>query len=212
MIFIILRVPLAIWFLMEEAKSLLHSEYRTGFRNKFKSKKKNAISTSVRRSSIEAVENVGTKSEPLIIVVMKCLPDSANSQVIHAAAEDKIQYHESELTPQTKAEALFIHNLGLLIVEICTNMLIEVSKSFNEKREKTPSFCFISLWWQSTIIPYSCDFQNKKLCSFQSITNIWYFNSVNSCHFRWTALDLMRCHNTWLMYNKFILINLFPQP
>ena len=43
--------------------------------------------TSERRSSKEAVENVGTRSEPLIIVVMKCSPDSANSHVIQAAAK-----------------------------------------------------------------------------------------------------------------------------
>lgn len=43
--------------------------------------------TSERRSSIEAVENVGTRSEPLIIVVMKCFPDSANSHVMQAAKE-----------------------------------------------------------------------------------------------------------------------------
>lgn len=41
--------------------------------------------TSERRSSIEAVENVGTRSEPLIIVVMKYFPDSANSHVMQAA-------------------------------------------------------------------------------------------------------------------------------
>ncbi|GKA32456.1 hypothetical protein Tco_0718823 [Tanacetum coccineum] len=52
--------------------------------------KSGSFSTAVRRSSIEAVENVGTRYEPLIIVVMKCLPDSANSSVIHAAAEDEI--------------------------------------------------------------------------------------------------------------------------
>lgn len=44
--------------------------------------------TSERRSSTEAVENVGTRSDPLMIVVMKCLPDSANSQVIQAAAKE----------------------------------------------------------------------------------------------------------------------------
>lgn len=43
-------------------------------------------STSARRSSTEAAENVGTKSDPFMIVVMKYLPDSAKSQVIHAAA------------------------------------------------------------------------------------------------------------------------------
>lgn len=43
--------------------------------------------TSVRRSSIEEVENVGTRSEPLIIVVTKCSPDSAKSHVIQAAAK-----------------------------------------------------------------------------------------------------------------------------
>jgi len=44
------------------------------------------FSTSERRSSTEAAENVGTRSDPLMIVVMKCLPDSAKSHVIHAAA------------------------------------------------------------------------------------------------------------------------------
>lgn len=43
--------------------------------------------TSYRRSSIEAAEKLGTRSEPLIIVVMNCLPDSANSHVIHAATQ-----------------------------------------------------------------------------------------------------------------------------
>lgn len=46
-----------------------------------------AYSTSERRSSIDAVENVGTKSEPLITVEMKGLPDSANSHVMQAAAK-----------------------------------------------------------------------------------------------------------------------------
>lgn len=41
--------------------------------------------TSERKSSIEAAEKLGTRSEPLIMVVMNCLPDSANSHVIQAA-------------------------------------------------------------------------------------------------------------------------------
>lgn len=45
-----------------------------------------SCSTSDRRSSIDEVENVGTKSEPFMMVVIKCFPDSANSHVIHAAA------------------------------------------------------------------------------------------------------------------------------
>jgi len=48
---------------------------------------KKSCSTSDRRSSIEEVENVGTKSEPFIMVVIKCFPDSANSHVIQAAAK-----------------------------------------------------------------------------------------------------------------------------
>lgn len=46
--------------------------------------------TSERRSSTEAVENVGTRSEPLMTVVMKCLPDSAKSHVMHAADKHQI--------------------------------------------------------------------------------------------------------------------------
>lgn len=40
----------------------------------------------MRKSSTEAAEKVGTKSAPLIRVVMNSLPDSAKSQVIQAAA------------------------------------------------------------------------------------------------------------------------------
>lgn len=59
--------------------------------------------TSERRSSTEEAENVGTRSDPLIIVVMKCLPDSAKSQVIQAAAGCSIKVQckalqQSELT------------------------------------------------------------------------------------------------------------------
>jgi hypothetical protein len=42
--------------------------------------------TSARKSSTEAAENVGTKSAPFITEVIKSLLDSANSQVIQAAA------------------------------------------------------------------------------------------------------------------------------
>lgn len=44
--------------------------------------------TSARKSSTEAAENVGTRSAPLITDVTKLMPDSANSQVIQAAACD----------------------------------------------------------------------------------------------------------------------------
>ena len=44
------------------------------------------ITTSERKSSTEAAENVGTKSAPFIIEVIKLSPDSANSHVIQAAA------------------------------------------------------------------------------------------------------------------------------
>ena len=44
------------------------------------------ITTSKCKSSIEAAENVGTKSAPFIIEVIKLSPDSANSHVIQAAA------------------------------------------------------------------------------------------------------------------------------
>lgn len=50
--------------------------------------RRKGYSTSVRRSSSEAVVNVGTRSEPFMTVVIKCLPDSANSNVIQAAAND----------------------------------------------------------------------------------------------------------------------------
>jgi len=43
------------------------------------------ITTSERKSSTEAAENVGTKSAPFIIEVIKLSPDSANSHVIQAA-------------------------------------------------------------------------------------------------------------------------------
>lgn len=46
------------------------------------------IRTSARKSSNAAAENVGTKSAPFITEVIKSLPDSANSQVIQAAACD----------------------------------------------------------------------------------------------------------------------------
>lgn len=46
--------------------------------------------TSERRSSTEAAENVGTRSEPLTIVAMKCFPDSANSHVMQAAERKMI--------------------------------------------------------------------------------------------------------------------------
>lgn len=36
---------------------------------------------------MEEVENVGTKSEPFIMVVIKCFPDSAKSHVMQAAAK-----------------------------------------------------------------------------------------------------------------------------
>lgn len=39
---------------------------------------------------MDEVENVGTKSEPFIMVVIKCFPDSANSHVIQAAAKETI--------------------------------------------------------------------------------------------------------------------------
>ena len=48
--------------------------------------------TSDRRLSIETFENAGTTSSLLTRDVMKSLPDSARSQVIHAAKEqNKIQ-------------------------------------------------------------------------------------------------------------------------
>lgn len=42
-------------------------------------------STSERSSSTEDVDNVGTKSEPLITEVIKSFPDSAKSHVMQAA-------------------------------------------------------------------------------------------------------------------------------
>lgn len=42
-------------------------------------------STSARKSSTAAAENVGTKSAPLITEVMQSFPDSASSHVIQAA-------------------------------------------------------------------------------------------------------------------------------
>ena len=47
--------------------------------------KRGRILTSARRSSIDAAEKVGTISEPLTTEVMKGLPDSASSHVMHAA-------------------------------------------------------------------------------------------------------------------------------
>lgn len=44
--------------------------------------------TSVRKSSMEAAENVGTKSAPFMTDVMNSLPESANSHVIQAAASN----------------------------------------------------------------------------------------------------------------------------
>lgn len=41
--------------------------------------------TSVRRSSRDAEQKLGTRSEPLMTVVTKETPDSANSHVMHAA-------------------------------------------------------------------------------------------------------------------------------
>lgn len=52
--------------------------------------------TSKRKSSTDAAENVGTKSAPFTTEVIKSLPDSASSQVIHAAAMIRQNEHGQE--------------------------------------------------------------------------------------------------------------------
>ena len=50
------------------------------------------------------MENVGTRSDPLIRVVIKCLPDSAKSHVIQAAA--KQYFKQLDIANHAKAELL----------------------------------------------------------------------------------------------------------
>ena len=69
--------------------------------------------TSERRSSTDAAENVGTRSDPLIIVVMKCLPDSAKSQVIQAAASCSDKNSEQTIRFATLSINWYINSFGI---------------------------------------------------------------------------------------------------
>lgn len=64
--------------------------------------------TSQRRSSIEAVENVGTMSAPFTIAVINCFPDSARSQVMHAAGTIRI-FHQFYQISREVIELNFYH-------------------------------------------------------------------------------------------------------
>ena len=69
------------------------------------------ITTSERKSSTEAAENVGTKSAPFIIEVIKLSPDSANSHVIQAAARvTRCQVQKTSCVNQYQSQSA----LGLL--------------------------------------------------------------------------------------------------
>jgi hypothetical protein len=70
------------------------------------SRLKHSCSTSDRRSSIDEVENVGTKSDPFMMVVIKCFPDSANSHVIQAAANLTIMIQGISNDTMTREEMI----------------------------------------------------------------------------------------------------------